>query len=103
MHSVDELVEAVNDPIYNKRSIYNQSEFDHTFLSNSNETRKTSSANWFKKFISSYDPRKILSLFSIFSVIAEYDVKNYLISDIISGITVGVMQIPQVSFIHALF
>lgn len=90
MQNTDESFEEKT----NSRLIYNQSEFDKNFLSNS-VSEKKSCAKILKKGLSSYDPRKILNLFSILSVIAEYDFRNYFISDIISGITVGVMQIPQ--------
>ena len=93
MQNTDESFEEKT----NSRLIYNQSEFDKNFLSNS-VSEKKSCVKILKKGLSSYDPRKILNLFSILSVIAEYDFRNYFISDIISGITVGVMQIPQVIF-----
>uniref|UniRef100_H2YHU1 SLC26A/SulP transporter domain-containing protein n=1 Tax=Ciona savignyi TaxID=51511 RepID=H2YHU1_CIOSA len=36
-----------------------------------------------------------LNLFPIFTWLSRYDVKGWLLADVISGVTVGVMQIPQ--------
>ena len=38
---------------------------------------------------------EIYKLFTIFDMIMKYDFKNRFIKDIISGITVGIMHIPQ--------
>ncbi len=84
------------------RTVYNQKKFDVEFLTqkvniqNSGSEKKRLVKIILKNILKFFDPRKLITIFSIFNVINEYDLKNYLVADVFSGITVGIMQIPQV-------
>jgi hypothetical protein len=73
------------------RPVYTQNTFDNEFSLKTKTKTKTKSKNKYKLF----DPRKFLNLFSIINLIIEYDFKNDFISDLIAGLTVGIMHVPQ--------
>lgn len=73
------------------RPAYSVIKFDNEF-SKSAIKPKRKKRNLFKK---ASELLKFYKLFTIFNVILEYDFKKSLIKDIISGITVGIMHIPQ--------
>lgn len=79
-----------------QRPIYKQSEFNNAYQTAvSSKEESACSSLGIKPLLKSYDPRRIPSLFSILNVVATYSFKNYFVSDIMGGLTVGVMQIPQ--------
>ena len=88
--------EKITDKLSISRSIFNQKKFEETFRSAEDEPEAVKCSSRFKSLLKTFDPRNILSLFSILNVITGYNVKKYLVSDLLSGITVGIMQIPQV-------
>lgn len=83
-----------------QRPIYKQSEFNNVYQTTAStklrhHEESACSSLGIKPLLKSYDPRRILSIFSILNVVATYSFKNYFVSDIMSGLTVGVMNIPQ--------
>lgn len=76
-----------------ERPFYEQHQFNSAlYYDNSKDEKKTVCSNPMENV----KPFKIfLSMFPIFSWLPKYDFKRDLISDIISGFTVGVMHIPQ--------
>lgn len=85
-NSSENPVLKVERPFYDKQQFNNALYYDNTkhkaaVCSNPMENVK---------------PNKVfLSIFPIFSWLSQYNIKRDLISDIISGFTVGVMHIPQ--------
>lgn len=77
------------------RCVLNQEVFDQRFLNEKNEEKKTLGESGVKLMKKSFNPAKFLNIFSILNVITSYNFKNCLVADIISGLTVGIMQIPQ--------
>lgn len=75
------------------RPVFTQNQFDNEFLLKETTLTTTTIKNKSNQIISYL--RKLLNLFSIFNLIIEYNFKNDLISDIIAGITVGIMHVPQ--------
>ena len=71
------------------RRAYNLKEFDKQFKRG--QSLRTKQRADLKDYFSL---RKLLSLFTIFDLIAGYDYKRNLIADLLSGLTVGVMHIP---------
>jgi hypothetical protein len=80
-----------NDNLLLQRPVFNQKKFENQFALNSNEEKKktgVSHANRaFKSYFKTFHPKNILRLFTILNLVTEYNFKNYLINDIISGIT----------------
>lgn len=76
-----------------ERPFYEQQQFNSALsYDNSNDDQKTSCSQW----ICNIKPFNILlSIFPIFSWLSQYNLKNDLVGDIISGCTVAVMHIPQ--------
>lgn len=89
-----EPLNSENNTLYIQRPVFKQSEFNSAYQNN-DVSSKRSVWSHIKPVLKSYDPRKILSLFSILNMIATYNFKQNLVSDLLSGLTVGVMQIPQ--------
>ena len=83
-----------NKVIQITRPVYNQKQFDQEFLLNKNKHENKSFRC--KQIIKSFDPSRLLSVFTILNLITEYNFKNDLIPDILSGFTVGIMHIPAV-------
>ena len=84
----------------NERPAFYQKEFDHEFSIEkeiTNKDVKRSIKRSFTKIAHSFDPRKLLGYLTILNLITEYDFKNWFVADILSGLTVGIMQIPQVN------
>jgi hypothetical protein len=77
-----------------ERKFYSQKQFDDEFFCKDVETQKPSMRSKFKNFISIFHPKSLLGIFTFLNWITEYDLKNNLIADILSGLTVGVMHIP---------
>jgi MFS superfamily sulfate permease-like transporter len=82
------------------RPVYKQKEFDQEFAIHGSTTKKGTAYflrdNFFKSnkcFLMSIE--RLIGLFSIFKLFAEYDFKSNLVADIISGFTIGVMHIPS--------
>lgn len=75
------------------RPTFSQKEFDSKFkVKSENDSKKKSRVrNFFMKF----SPLNFLQTFTILSFITEYNFKKYLITDMLSGLTVGVMHIPS--------
>lgn len=78
-----------------KRKIYTNKSFDERFRKNEKDTPKMESESFFQKLIRMLNP---LKLFTIFTFITEYDFKDSFVNDLISGLTVGSMHIPQGMF-----
>ena len=70
-----------------RRPVYKQKEFDDEFLIKEITKKKTNVKNEFKKVLAKFDPRKILRMFTIINLVTEYDFKNNLLSDLLSGFT----------------
>jgi len=81
-----------------RRAAFTQKNFDDSFKCEKKLTDKKSPwSAYVMPLIRQYNPTNLLSVFTILNVISNYKFKECLIADIFSGITVGVMQIPQVS------
>lgn len=76
------------------RPIYNIAQFEKEFSSHYKKQKKSTLSKVAKHLIATYNPKKILSIFTIVNLLSEYKYKEYLVSDIISGLTVGVLHIP---------
>ncbi len=76
------------------RPVFTQNQFDNEFLFKETTLTTTTTTKYKSNQIISC-LRKLLNLFSIFNLIIEYNFKNDLMSDIIAGITVGIMHVPQ--------
>jgi len=80
-----------NDNLLLQRPVFNQKKFEDQFSLNLNKEKKKtglSHANRaFKSYFKTFNPKNILRLFTIFNLVTEYNFKNYLINDIISGVT----------------
>ncbi len=80
-----------NDDLLLQRPVFNQKKFENQFSLNLKDEKKKnglSHANKaFKSYFKTFHPKNILRLFTILNLVTEYDFKNYLINDIISGIT----------------
>jgi hypothetical protein len=79
------------------RSIYNIAKFEKEFSSHYKKPHASAASNIktnLKKLSSIYHPKNILNIFTILNLASEYKFKEYLIPDIISGLTVGVLHIP---------
>lgn len=76
----------VERPFYDKQQFNNALDYDNT------KAKKAVCSNPMDNF----QPCKVLlKMFPIFSWLSQYNIKRDLISDMISGFTVGVMHIPQ--------
>lgn len=83
---------AVNPVLKVERPFYDKQQFNHALFYDNTKVKKAVLSNP----MGNIKPFKILlSIFPIFSWLSQYNVKEDLISDIISGCTVGVMHIPQ--------
>jgi hypothetical protein len=100
MASDDQNRAQACDPVHIQidRPIYTNHLLENEFSINSPINSQPSSAFFsigtIKKVISIFNPINILKLFTIINMISEYNFKKYLISDIVSGFTTGVMHIP---------
>src|SRR5262249_4315440 len=81
-----------------RRPVYKQDDFDYEYaLSSSERIDKASASKTTRRVLYSnlLSPVRVLSLFSIVSTLAEYNFRGKLASDLVSGLTVGVMNIPS--------
>lgn len=77
------------------RPVYKQKEFDQEFsITNKSEPENNLLKKTLKNIAIKFYPNNILGIFTILNLITEYDYKKNLISDLLSGFTVGVMHIP---------
>ena len=94
MEDLDSIQLIDNKYINVNRQAYNQKQFDNEFyLKDPKKENKTLNYTRLKK---SLDPRRILNIFTILNLIAEYNIRQDLIPDLLSGITMGIMHIPAV-------
>ncbi len=92
----------VNEELYLQSTALTQKKFDDNYKCVRKLSKKKSLwSRHVKPIIKRYNPSKLFSIFTIFSVISNYNIKECLVADIFSGITVGVMQIPQVILLLA--
>jgi hypothetical protein len=75
-----------------QRRVYNITDFEKQYLKNNPNGKIKKKTKLSHKFLALL---KFYKIFTIFNVIVEYDFKKLLIKDVISGITVGIMHIPQ--------
>ena len=80
-----------------KRPVFKQIDFDNQFLIKQ-DSEKIEKRNFFSKILKFFELKKFLSFFTILNLISEYDFGKNLIADLLSGLTVGVMNIPAVGF-----
>ena len=78
------------------RTVYNQKSFDETFLVKENYRRKSLMSSKIRHLARTYNPANLIKIFTFLNVISEYKFKINLVADLFSGLTVGIMQIPQV-------
>lgn len=78
-----------------KRPVYTEKELEDEFLVKEEAIKRSDTRSLFKCL----DLRQLLNLFTFFNLISEYDFKNDLIPDIMSGFTVGIVHIPQVNLL----
>lgn len=87
--------ETISDPcpvLKVERPIYDKQQFNNA-LDYNYEKEKTAVCS---NPLNNFQPCKMfLSIFPVFSWMSKYDIRKDLISDLISGFTVGVMHIPQ--------
>ncbi|XP_067683915.1 prestin-like isoform X1 [Haliotis asinina] len=82
-----------------ERPIYNQVEFDKGFESGKRPV--TLPHTWAKKKVNKFScsgkcvGKFITSLFPFLSILRGYSIRHDLVADIIAGLTVGIMHIPQ--------
>jgi MFS superfamily sulfate permease-like transporter len=83
------------------RPLLSQTKFEQEFLINNNNNSNNNKPNIVKKskknilvLLKSLNPIRLLNVFTIFNLIAEYNIKQDLVADILSGITVGIMHVP---------
>lgn len=93
IHTSEHASSSANGVMKVERPFYQQQELNTVLdYNNSKDGKKPLCSNPMSKF----NPLKILqSIFPILTWLPQYDFKKDLISDIISGSTVSVMQIPQ--------
>ncbi len=91
--------EAAAPSVVIDRPVYNQPNFAHQNPATLRDRRlKTKTRLWFhKKMECSKDccSSFVLGLFPFIRIMRAYSLKDDLVNDLISGITVGIMQIPQ--------
>lgn len=96
------MTDPSSNEIHIKRSVFNQKQFDQSYLNQTQSSKRTWSSR-VKPLIQQFSSANILGIFSILNVIAGYKFKDHLVADILSGITVGIMQIPQVDVFLIIF
>lgn len=82
--SASEIDVAVHRPIYSRK------QFEIDFSIDSNVPKQNCSlklVSRLKKLAQQYHPKNLLGLFTIFNLISEYRLKEYLANDIVSGLT----------------
>ena len=87
-----------NKSILVNRSVYNQKKFDTEFRLEPVKKSENRKAKILKNSISKLSPWNLLRKITILNLFYEYNFKEYLIPDIFSGLTVGVMQIPSCNY-----
>ncbi|RNA41758.1 prestin [Brachionus plicatilis] len=75
------------------RPAFSQKEFDSKFSTKAESNGEKGSK--IRTILAKLSPINLLGTFTILSFITEYNFKKYLITDMLSGITVGVMHIPS--------
>ena len=71
------------------RSVLSSNQIEEQYLKENKTEKKKKKSSFKQRLLVMY------KLFSILDMIIEYDFKNRFIKDLISGITVGIMHIPQ--------
>lgn len=94
MEDLDSIQLIDNKYINVNRQAYNQKQFDNEFFLK--DPKKENKTLNYTRSIKSLDPRRILNIFTILNLIAEYNIRQDLIPDLLSGITMGIMHIPAV-------
>ena len=89
--NLNERNDSQKEKLIINRPVYTQKQFENEF--------SIKAPNQTKSIFQSIDPRRLINIFTIINLITEYDYKNDFIPDLMSGFTVGIMHIPQVSFI----
>ena len=74
------------------RGIYNQKRFDAEFSDTNPKIKKSSMGKTLKHLASSCHPKNLLSIFTLLNLFSEYKFRDYLVPDVISGLTVGVLR-----------
>ncbi|XP_075218323.1 sulfate transporter-like isoform X2 [Lycorma delicatula] len=86
---------SLQEFVYDKRRPYIQAEFNNVY-NYSNNHHKNGLSKWFKNQLPKCGPISLLvSFFPIFRWLPEYEWKKDFYHDVVSGITVAVMHIPQ--------
>ena len=90
-----------------ERPVYTQPHFDEVIAQNNPDQRYSKSARerlWAlrSKCICSVQCTKsfFFGILPFIRIMKEYNIRTDLVSDILAGLTVGIMQIPQGIFIH---
>lgn len=92
--NLNERNDSQKEKLIINRPVYTQKQFENEF-----SIKAPLQTNQTKSIFQSIDPRRLINIFTIINLITEYDYKNDFIPDLMSGFTVGIMHIPQVSFI----
>ena len=71
-----------------QRPIYSQQTFESQF-SIKKKAKKKSISKSIKNRLKVFHPKNFLNVFTIINLITEYEFKNNLVSDLISGVTIG--------------
>lgn len=96
MEELDSIQLIENKFLNVTRPVYNQKQFDDEFLKKETTKSKKKPSLKLKKLLKWFDLRRLINVFTIFNLIAEYNIKRDLLPDILAGITVGIMHIPAV-------
>ncbi|CAF0714401.1 unnamed protein product [Brachionus calyciflorus] len=80
------------DSILINRPVYTLKKFDSEYQIDSSNASSTKNV---KSKKCNFSPINFLSIFTILNFITEYNFKQHLVPDILSGLTVGVMHIPS--------
>lgn len=79
-----------------ERQIYKQVDYENEYrnLENGSKERDEKEESKLRRVFGALNPLNLLKLFTIVRLFVDYDIKGNLLSDLISGLTVGVMNIP---------
>jgi len=87
------------------RPVYTQVEFNekYNFTTEAPENLQKLLGFLRENFTPSSKKSVLLSLFPFISIMSQYSLRRDLFSDIIAGLTVGIMHIPQGQYLYILF